>query len=627
MSSDSRQDSGWAGYARSYWLPPSGTDNGLSATAWAPIADLSQGEAYAVLHACAVARVAAFISPRDGSRPQRCAPTYRVWVDSQRFGDAEDVIRRVVADTRSPVKGPSPRRGSPRWTGSVLSSRSPADQTIGEASTPASFRDQNLDQIVAAVLKGKDEYHLAPLFSRPLHDTEAIAYRQEVFQDLERPGVHQLALDFAGSGVVAQFAYRTKEMREDDHGLNHYHRARFFLNTVEQYCEAVNHLSSGLAASDVRSRGLRGLRDYLGEYVSADSFVALQDGVRRLEASLAATRYILHVRGDRVTVGPYDDEVDYGEQVAATFERFQVRAAADHLSHSREWESYAGTGVLDLVANLYPEVFSDLDRFCAQNLTYLDPAVSSFDRDIQFYLSYLDYISPLRAAGLNISYPRLSRESKDEQAWDTFDLALAMKLNTEGAQVVCNDITLTGPERILVISGPNNGGKTTLARTFGQLHFLASLGCPVPGRDVQLFACDQILTHFERAERITTLAGKLQDELNRLHADLQRATPASVIILNEMFSSTSAQDALFLSQQILGEVAGLDALCVCVTFLDELASLNEKTVSMVSTVVPEDPAIRTHKLIRKPADGRAYAQAIAEKYGLSFASLAEELTR
>ena len=62
----------------------------------------------------------------------------------------------------------------------------------------------------------------------------------------------------------------------------------------------------------------------------------------------------------------------------------------------------------------------------------------------------------------------------------------------------------------------------------------------------------------------------------------------------------------------------LDLYCVWVTFIDEVAALGGKTVSMVSTVVAENPAQRTYKIVRRPADGLAYAMSIAEKYRLTY---------
>jgi DNA mismatch repair protein MutS len=128
-------------------------------------------------------------------------------------------------------------------------------------------------------------------------------------------------------------------------------------------------------------------------------------------------------------------------------------------------------------------------------------------------------------------------------------------------------------------------------------------------------------------EDLTTLRGKLDDELFRVHEILGQATSDSIIVMNESFTSTTLSDALLLGTEIITQVTALGSLCVYVTFVDELASVSDATVSMVSTVLPDNPAERTYRIVRKPADGLAYAAAIADKYGLTYESLRGRIAR
>lgn len=363
---------------------------------------------------------------------------------------------------------------------------------------PTFFVDLNLDQIIDAITAGREEYHLKPFFYASLNDINAITYRHEIFQDLENKTLFEMMKTFAQKmhtmrihlSLIEKLYYK-------------FHKEGWFLDTVEIYCDAVNCLVHDLAPVDLKSRGFLAFREYLTGYANSSLFTSLLAETKRLKADLSALNYCLLIKGNFIKVSRYESEIDYSPEVEQTFEKFKEGAVKDYRTTfpAGSGMNHVEAQILEFVARLYPDMFSELDNYCAKNSDYLDKAISVFDREIQFYIAYLEYIAILKRAGLEFCYPQMSIQSKEVYDHEGFDLALAYKLITKNASVVCNDFYLKDKERIIVVSGPNQGGKTTFARTFGQLHYLASIGCPVPGREARLFLFDRLFTHFEKEER------------------------------------------------------------------------------------------------------------------------------
>ena len=147
---------------------------------------------------------------------------------------------------------------------------------------------------VASVTRGREAYGLAPLFREPLRDISAIAYRHDVFRDLEDE-----ALRDALRGFSRQF--QAVQRRLDHVGKTTYNldRQRWLLGAAHDYGAAVRELDDRLRQTPLRSAGLSAFRDHLAAYVVSDAFGKLMKDTDRVQARLEVVSYRL-----RVSIGP-----------------------------------------------------------------------------------------------------------------------------------------------------------------------------------------------------------------------------------------------------------------------------------------------------------------------------------
>lgn len=506
-----------------------------------------------------------------------------------------------------------------RWA-SILFQDEESASRADHALQPGCFGDLRLDAVVAAVVRPYAEFRLEPLFHAWLTNAVDVQWRQQIVRDCEQPVIAAALRAFASSQARMRAADAAEVAAH--HPLQ---KLRYRFDARATYAVGVAELASALTAAGPASDGLRKAHGALLDYVASAAFQDLWTGATDLEARLKSVRYTVRTEGSYVEVGAADADYDVGAEAEELFARFRQyeESAPIFAVETPGRMTQLDEQILERVALLNRSLFADIDSFCSRHADFLDPLAERLDRELHFYLAYLEFATSL--APLSFTLPSIAND-KGALIEDGADIALAASLQ-RGSLPVGNDLHLAGRERMAVVTGPNQGGKTTFARMVGQIHYLASLGLPVPAASARLFLCDAVFTHFERQESLTGPGGKLHDDVVRIRQILDSATDRSLIILNEIFTSTTLEDARRLSRAVAGKLLDRDIFCIWVTFLDELAKLGDQTISLVAEVDPDEPSKRTYHISSRPPDGLAYALALADKYGLTQQRLERRLAQ
>jgi len=188
--------------------------------------------------------------------------------------------------------------------------------------------------------------------------------------------------------------------------------------------------------------------------------------------------------------------------------------------------------------------------------------------ELAFYVGCLNLHEQLIQKGEPACFPVPTGPTQRKRSFHgLYDACLALSVTQK---VVGNDMNADQND-LVIITGANQGGKSTFLRSIGQAQLMMQAGMFVPADSFSTGVCNGIFTHFRREEDITMRSGKLAEELSRMNDIADNITQNSMLLFNESFGSTYERDGSEIARQITMALVEKGISVFFVTHLYEFA--------------------------------------------------------
>jgi hypothetical protein len=505
------------------------------------------------------------------------------------------------------------------------------------------------------------EPHTRKILLQSCLDEATLHYRQAILNDLlAHPAFTEQLVSILAAITDLEAYLNQPQWRESP-----LQQVAWRLSELDHYVQCAVQLAELLIhnRSQLQSSGWQRLTAALEELTQDPTFVQLRAELPQL---------IPQIRGIvSITIGVnLDDELRPTTAIllAANNQRFTETSFMARLFGRKNPEAQEGIGTLHNTRQLnsggmqvelrkmdspfMPPLFRDLTLLLEDTSRPIVQALKKYTQieaqvlvalrqELAFYLGAVQLIQRLRAAQVPLVMPQIApREARRTELRGLYNVNLALQLLPRHPNLhevmVQNEALFDDEGRIFILTGPNQGGKTTYTQAVGLAQLLFQAGLPVPAESAHLSLVDGIFTHFATEERPDLEAGRLGEEARRLQGIFQRATRYSLILLNESLASTSVTESLFIAKEIVQVLRLMGTRAIFATHLHDLAlacaELNaavagdSQIVSLISVAQIEDTLSgqvvrRTYHIVRGTPSGRSYAVELAAKYGISYEQL------
>ncbi len=204
----------------------------------------------------------------------------------------------------------------------------------------------------------------------------------------------------------------------------------------------------------------------------------------------------------------------------------------------------------------------------AQSADHLENFLNALRLELAFYIGCLNLAEQLTQVENPISFPRpVPATERCHSFTGLYDIALAL---TVQQKLVGNDL-IANAKDLVMITGANQGGKSTFLRSIGVAQLMMQCGMFVPAESFSANLSRGIFTHYKREEDISMESGKFDEELSRMSAIVDDISPDSLILFNESFAATNEREGSEIARQIINALVERRIKIFFVTHLYELA--------------------------------------------------------
>jgi DNA mismatch repair ATPase MutS len=391
-----------------------------------------------------------------------------------------------------------------------------------------------------------------------LTDPDEIVYRQHVLRDcLEHPEIVRQLYDLAVQALDNERQAGGLWFRASPDTI-----LRRSVQVLKLQVEVLRQLRqiAGEQAASFRSEGFTRLFAMLGAELSDDYLHAVERHLSELEFKrgvFQSAELGKGLKGRRYVVRtPREQRWTERLPFANHSDSYSFTIPPRDLNGFKSLEEIRGQGI-NLVANAV-----------TQSADHVKSFFSMLRLELAFYLGCLNLHRRLAGKGEPVCFPEpLSADQLTLTANGLYDVCLTLHV---GDRVVGNDVNADG-KSLVMITGANQGGKSTLLRGLGLAHLMMQAGMFTGAGSFRAGVCNGVFTHYKREEDATMESGKLDEELSRMSQIASQITRHSILLCNESFASTNEREGSEIARQIVRAMLDRQIKVLFVTHMYDLA--------------------------------------------------------